>query len=184
MVAIDIYKADMSVQLTQNQLCTSYETSKTYTISTDDIANNPLTIEVNENKGFSGQIKFAGQTYALSSEAASNSGTSCYRLYNDDSVFIDCKIPNSTSMISKTFPVNKDIDCLTSKSDKFTFSIANSPLQEYDNLKTASDQAHNDTLPAKRLSPRQCTSSATTDMSGNCGPDHWAGLFAEVAKHQ
>ena len=181
-VALDVYKADMSVQLTKNQLCTPYETSKTYTIDTDNFADNPLTVEVDETKGFSGQIKFAGKTYALSSEAASNGGTSCYRLYNDNSVFIDCTIPISSTVISKTFPLNNDIDCLTSNSDKSTFSLANSPLQRYNNLKAASDQAQNDTLPANKISPRQCSSFYTTDLSGDGNPHQnaWDSQLSET----
>lgn len=181
-VAVDVYKADMSAQLTQNQLCIPYEVSKIYTIDTDDFANSPLTIEVDEAKGFSGQIKFAGKTYALASEAASNSGTSCYRLFNDNSVFIDCTIPVSSTVISKTFPINNGIDCLTSNSDQSTFSLAISPLRSYDNLKEASDQAQNDTLPAKKVSPRQCSSVTSTDLSGNGNPHQnaWNSQLSET----
>ena len=181
-VAIAVYKAHMSAQLTQNQLCTPYEASKTYTIKTDNFANSPLTIEVDEDQGFSGQINFAGKTYSLSNEAASNSSTSCYRLYNDNSVFIDCTIPISSAAISKTFPINNDIDCLTSKSDNSTFSLASSPLIRYDNGKAAPDQAQNNTLVARKVSSQGCTSYSTTQLSGDGNPHQnaWDSQLSET----
>ena len=184
MVAVDLYKADMSAQLIQNQLCTPYEKSKTYTVSTDNFASSPLTIEVDQDQGFGGQVKFAGKAYTLTSEAASNGGASCYRLYNENSVFIDCTIPASSSMLTKTFPISSNADCLTSKSDKSFFSLAGSPLKRYDSGEADPNQNQNTSLAAREASPiiGGCVPVQLTKLSGNGNPHQnaWDSQLSET----
>ena len=185
MVAVDVYQADMSAQLIQKQLCTPYGTSKTYTVDTDNFADSPLTIEVNQDQGFSGHIKYAGKTYALSYNAQSNNGASCYRLYNENSVFVDCTIPTSSATTAKTFPINNDGDCLASKSDKSTFSLASSPLRKYDNSKAAPGPPKNMSLEARgasQLDSRACVAVDNTKLQGKGDPHQnaWDAQLSET----
>lgn len=113
-VALDVYKADTSAQLIKHQQCSPYKPSEAYTIKTGSFRYDALTIKVDEKtSSYSGTITFAGQKYSLSEDGETNHGTSCYRMYSDTSVFIDCLIPLPASFAEKPYPLSSDHeDCL------------------------------------------------------------------------